>query len=60
MIPASRRASAYGIFNAGFGLSWFLGSLLMGILYDFSLPAVMVCSVVLQLATVPVLLWLRS
>ena len=60
MIPAKRRASAYGIFNAAFGLSWFLGSLLMGILYDFSLPAVMVCSVVLQVASVPVLLWLRS
>jgi MFS family permease len=56
MIPANRRASAYGIFNAAFGLFWFLGSLLMGILYDFSVPAVIVTSVVLQLASVPVLL----
>ena len=59
MIPANRRASAYGIFNATFGLFWFLGSLLMGILYDFSVPAVMVCSVALQLASVPVLLGMR-
>jgi MFS family permease len=60
MIPAHRRASAYGIFNAAFGLFWFLGSLLMGILYDFSVPAVIVCSVALQLASVPVLLWMRK
>lgn len=60
MIPASRRASAYGIFNAAFGLFWFLGSLLMGILYDLSVPAVIVCSVALQLASVPILLWMRK
>ena len=59
VIPANRRASAYGIFNAAFGLFWFLGSLLMGILYDFSVPAVIVSSVTLQLASVPVLLWMR-
>jgi len=60
MIPANRRASAYGIFNAAFGLFWFLGSLLMGILYDFSVPAVIVSSFALQLASVPVLLWMRG
>jgi len=60
MIPANRRASAYGIFNAAFGLFWFLGSLLMGILYDLSVPAVIVCSVALQLASVPVLFWMRK
>jgi len=59
MIPANRRASAYGIFNAAFGLFWFLGSLLMGILYDFSVPAVIVSSFALQLASVLVLLWMR-
>src|SRR5262249_19748093 len=36
MIPPERRASAYGLFNAGFGLAWFLGSALMGYLYDVS------------------------
>ena len=60
MIPADRRASAYGIFNAAFGLFWFLGSLLMGILYDFSVLAVSVSSVVLQLGAVPVLLCVRA
>jgi len=60
MIPAHRRASAYGIFNASFGLFWFLGSLLMGILYDFALPALIASSVALQLGSVPILLWIRK
>jgi MFS-type transporter involved in bile tolerance (Atg22 family) len=60
MIPAARRASAYGIFNAAFGLFWFLGSLLMGILYDVSVPALIVFSVVLQIAAVPVLLCVQK
>jgi MFS family permease len=60
MIPANRRASAYGVFNAFFGLFWFLGSLLMGLLYDYSLPAVIVFSIFLQLASVPVLLWMKK
>jgi MFS-type transporter involved in bile tolerance (Atg22 family) len=56
MIPADRRASAYGIFNAAFGLFWFLGSAVMGILYDVALPALVVFSVIAQLAAVPLLL----
>ena len=38
MVPMDKRSTAYGIFNAGFGLFWFLGSALMGILYDVSVP----------------------
>ena len=36
MVPKERRATGFGIFHAGFGLFWFLGSALMGVLYDFS------------------------
>ncbi|MDQ7030040.1 MAG: MFS transporter [Ardenticatenia bacterium] len=53
MTPQGRRGSAYGLFNAGFGLAWFLGSLLMGVLYDRSLPALILFSVAAQLASVP-------
>jgi MFS family permease len=56
MAAAERRGTAYGIFNAGYGLAWFLGSVLLGILYDLSLPAVIAFSVVMQLLAVPVLL----
>lgn len=53
MVSQDRRGAAYGIFNTGFGVFWFLGSALMGVLYDFSLPALIAFSVVLQLASVP-------
>lgn len=54
MVPADRRGSAYGVFNIGYGLAWFAGSALMGLLYDFALPAVIAFSVLTQLAAVPV------
>ncbi len=56
MVPADRRGSAYGIFNTGFGVSWFLGSALMGILYDMSIPALIAFSMVMQLLSIPLLL----
>jgi MFS family permease len=56
MIPSDKRGSAFGIFQASYGLAWFLGSALMGILYDFSINGLIVFSVLAQLATVPILL----
>jgi MFS family permease len=60
MVPMDRRSTAYGIFNAGFGLSWFLGSALMGILYDVSLPSLILFSVVTQLASISLFLKIRK
>ncbi|NOZ76524.1 MAG: MFS transporter [Euryarchaeota archaeon] len=54
MVPADRRGTAYGIFNAGYGLAWFVGSALMGALYGVSLTYLVVFSVAAQLASVPV------
>ncbi len=56
LTPASRRGSAYGLFNAGFGLSWFVGSALLGVLYDWSIAALIGVAVLLNLAAVVVLL----
>ena len=53
MVPAHRRPSAYGLFTAAYGVSWFLGSALIGILYDVSITAVIVFSVAAELAAVP-------
>ncbi len=55
MVRRDRRATAYGIFNTGYGVFWFLGSFLMGFLYDFSLPYLIVFSVISQLVSVPLL-----
>jgi len=43
-----QRAHAYGIFNACFGLAWFLGSVVMGVLYEKSLWGLVVFSFVCQ------------
>ena len=59
MVPANRRGSAYGLFNTGFGVFWFLGSALMGILYSISLPSMIAFSVVAQFLSVPLLLWIK-
>jgi MFS family permease len=60
MVPVDRRSTAYGIFNAGFGLFWFLGSALMGVLYDVLIPMLIAFSVTAQLASVPLFLLLRE
>jgi MFS family permease len=54
MVPAQRRASAYGLFTGSYGVAWFIGSAIMGVLYDRSLLAVVVFCVVLQLAAIPI------
>lgn len=53
MVPVKRRASAYGIFHCIFGLCWFLGSALMGLLYDYSLGSLIAFSVTTQLLSIP-------
>lgn len=53
MTPNDKRGSAYGIFNMGFGLFWFLGSFLMGALYDFSVSALIIFSIAIQLLALP-------
>ena len=53
---ASRRGSAYGIFNSAYGLSWFIGSVIMGILYDKSLADTIFFSIALEVASLPLLL----
>src|SRR5215472_16695711 len=54
MVPAERRASAFGLFTAGYGVFWFIGSAVIGILYDVSLPATVAFCVVLEIAAVPI------
>jgi MFS family permease len=58
LAPAERRGTAYGVFNALYGVAWFAGSVLLGALYERSVLALVVASVVLQAASLPVLLWL--
>jgi predicted MFS family arabinose efflux permease len=54
VIPAAKRSTAFGIFDTAFGVAWFLGSAVMGFLYDRSMIALVIFSVVTQLAALPV------
>ncbi|MBP7729516.1 MAG: hypothetical protein KA112_02730 [Alphaproteobacteria bacterium] len=38
---------------------WFLGSVMIGVLYDFSVLAVVIFSVIIQLLAVPILVWVK-
>ena len=53
IVRPERRPSAYGTFTAGYGICWFLGSVLIGFLYNVSIPLVVAFSVVAQLAAIP-------
>jgi len=58
LAPQHRRATAFGIFNAVYGVAWFAGSVLLGVLYDLSIVTVAMVSMALQALAVPVLFWL--
>lgn len=53
MVPKTSRATGYGIFECSFGIFWFLGSWLLGVLYEISIPAMIAVSVTAQLAAIP-------
>jgi MFS family permease len=59
MLPMNKRATAYGIFSTGYGLSWFLGSALMGILYDHSITFLVIFSATMQLLAIPFFAWVK-
>jgi predicted MFS family arabinose efflux permease len=56
VIPPQKRSTAFGLFDTGYGIAWFLGSATMGLLYEKSILAVAAFSVILQLAALPILL----
>lgn len=60
LVQMNKRGTAYGILNIWFGVFWFLGSALMGFLYDVSLPALIIFSVGIQLAALPVLFAVKN
>jgi MFS family permease len=56
MVPPDRRGVAYGIFNTGYGVCWFLGSVAMGLLYGATRPGLALFSMVAQVSALPLLL----
>jgi MFS family permease len=56
MVSPDRRASAYGIFTGVYGVAWFAGSTVIGVLFSVSLGAVVAFSIIVQAAAIPCLL----
>ncbi len=48
-----KRATAYGFFNAVYGTFWFAGSAVFGLVYDLSIAAAVVFSLVPQILSIP-------
>src|SRR5213079_3686596 len=48
VVSMNKRGSAFGAFNGVYGVAWFAGSVLMGVLYDYSIMALVVFGVALQ------------
>lgn len=53
LVPRDNRSSGFGVFETSFGICWFLGSWLMGSLYDKAPVWLVVFSVCMQLTAIP-------
>jgi hypothetical protein len=59
-VSMNKRGTAFGTFNGVYGVAWFLGSALMGILYGFSILAVVVFGIAAQLIAAVMFFRLRK
>ena len=60
VVSMNKRGSAFGAFNGVYGVAWFLGSAAMGLLYSYSLPALVAFGVAAQLAAALLFFRLRK
>ena len=58
--PMARRGTAYGIFNTAYGASWFVGSTLMGMLYERAGIYLALFVVLAEVLSLPVFLLVRK
>ena len=56
VLPEGRRNAAFGLFYLGYGGGWLVGSVLAGVLYSRSLPALVLVAIAAQLAAIPIFL----
>lgn len=59
VVSMKKRGTAFGAFNGIYGVAWFLGSVVMGLLYGVSLPALVAFGIAMQVASAGVFYWLR-
>jgi MFS family permease len=54
IVSKNNRSTGFGLFETSFGVFWFIGSWIMGMLYDFSPVYLIIFSVAAQALSVPV------
>lgn len=57
LVSKDKRATAYGIFYTVFGSSWFLGSLVIGYLYDIHVLYIVIFTVVSEIIALGILIY---
>ncbi|HYA17946.1 MAG TPA: MFS transporter [Bryobacteraceae bacterium] len=60
VVSMNKRGAAFGVFNGVFGVAWFLGSAVMGLLYAYSLPALVFFGAAAQFAAAAFFFRLRT
>jgi len=51
--PLKKRGTGYGIFTTSYGLALFIGSVLVGVLYDYSLPLLITIIMIIEIIAIP-------
>ena len=59
VLPEGKRNLAFGLYYAGYGVGWLVGSIVTGLLYENSRAALIAFSIVVQLASVPIFVLAR-
>jgi len=60
VVSMNKRGTAFGSFNAVYGMLWFAGSVTMGVLYDYSLMTLVVFGIAAQLGAATLFVCLRK
>ncbi|MCK9431995.1 MAG: MFS transporter [Candidatus Omnitrophica bacterium] len=60
LTPLPKRGTGYGVFNAAYGLAVFIGASFTGLLYEYSIPAVIIAGVAIEAVSVFIFLFLRK
>lgn len=60
VVSMNKRGTAFGTFNGIYGVSWFLGSAIIGVLYGFSIAAVVAFGLAAQFAAAVMFFRLRK
>lgn len=60
MTVLRKRGTGYGIFNTAYGLAVFIGSATIGLLYENSIPAVIIISIIVEIIAIGIFFVLKK